>query len=291
MTEFNRVEAVVNTASGSVSADAPERMEALFDELGLRATVHVPGPGELPDVLQKAVAAKPDLLITLAGDGTARAAAELCAMEGPILAPLPGGTMNMLPGAIYGSRKWEDALRDSLSEGETRVLGAGEVQGQVFFCAAILGSPALWAQAREAVREGKLIESLRKARFALRHAFSGRLRYSLNGRVTREKTEALALICPLISRAMPDDAPALEASALDPEGAAGVFSLAFRAMAGDWRSDPSVTVEPCRQGRAWAGGRIPAILDGEWVRLGPTAAFSFRDEAVRVLAPKEKEPA
>ena len=34
-----------------------------------------------------------------------------------MLAPLPGGTMNMLPHAIYGAQPWEDALITALLEG------------------------------------------------------------------------------------------------------------------------------------------------------------------------------
>jgi diacylglycerol kinase family enzyme len=41
----------------------------------------------------------PDAVLVLAGDGTARAAAEMAGPDGPLIAPLPGGTMNMLPRA------------------------------------------------------------------------------------------------------------------------------------------------------------------------------------------------
>lgn len=231
--------------------------------------------------------AGPDLLVTLAGDGTARVAAELCGAEGPLLAPLPGGTMNLLPRAIYGSRSWQDALSAALAEGVERTLGGGEVEGRPFLVAALLGAPALWASAREAARYGEPITALRRARRAFERAFSGRLRYALESG-GREKAEALVFLCPHVSRALPDEAPALEAAVLDVRGAADAFRLGVHALVGDWRDDPGVETRPCRIARVWASGGIPALLDGELQRLGPLAEVSWRPRVARILAlPKD----
>src|SRR6185369_8796255 len=94
---IKRIEVVANCASGSVGRTAPGEVEQILAELGLTAQIHAPERSDITDSLKAAVAAKPDLLVILAGDGTARAAAELCGPRGPIIAPLPGGTMNMLP--------------------------------------------------------------------------------------------------------------------------------------------------------------------------------------------------
>jgi diacylglycerol kinase family enzyme len=63
----------------------------------------VQGP-QMPTALAEAKAFGLHLLIVLGGDGTIRSAAALCAQECPLLIPLPGGTMNMLPKAFYGAR-------------------------------------------------------------------------------------------------------------------------------------------------------------------------------------------
>ncbi|PWS21620.1 diacylglycerol kinase, partial [Enterococcus faecium] len=81
----------------------------------------------------------------LAGDGTARSVASKAKPDGPMIAPLPGGTMNMLPKALYGTADWKLALKRALEEGEPQAVSGGEVEGEYFYCAAILGSPALWA--------------------------------------------------------------------------------------------------------------------------------------------------
>jgi diacylglycerol kinase family enzyme len=280
---IKRVEVVANCASGSVGRAAPAQMEQILAEFGLEARVHAPEPAELVGSLHSAIDASPDLLVVLAGDGTARAAAELCGPDGPIIAPLPGGTMNMLAHAIYGPHNWQEALRRALAEGAERPIGGGDIEGRRFMVAAVLGSPALWAPAREAARFGKTRLAVRRARLALRRAFSGRLRYILDARA-REKAEALIFMCPLTSRALSEDDDALEAAALDVKGAADAFRLGFHALTGDWRAAPNVDVERCQVARVWAAHGIPAILDGEPVRLKSLAVIRYTPKVARILA-------
>lgn len=286
---IRKVEAVVNEASGSVGAGAAAALEEIVRSYGLSLRVAEVAPKEIPQALARAVEAKPDLLIILAGDGTARLGAELAGPDGPLVAPLPGGTMNVLPKAFYGDRDWREALHACLTQGVERPVSGGCVNGQHFFVAAILGSPALWAPARESVRKGRLKEALRRAWLAWKRAFSGDLRYKLDDQPFR-RAEALSVLCPLISKAM-DEETALEAAVLTPSGAAEAFRLAFKALWGDWRHDPAVETRPVRRGVVAARGRIPAILDGETVRLPRTAEIEFRRVAFRALAPSGPHPA
>jgi diacylglycerol kinase family enzyme len=128
------------------------------------------------------------------------------------------------------------------------MISGGEVGGRLFFVAAILGSPALWATAREAARAGRMDIAVARARRALKRAFSGRLRFSLDGR-PEIKAEALTLMCPLVSTALDAEERALEAAALDPSSALDVFRLGFNAARGQWREDPSVNAGRCRTGK------------------------------------------
>lgn len=286
---FKRVAAVVNPAAGGAEPGAVAEVERILAEHGAPGVIRTPGDEGLEACLTAALDTGPDLLVIVAGDGTARAGAEMAGPTGPLLAPLPGGTMNMLPHALYGDRDWRTALADSLADGVEKPVSGGEVEGRAFYVAAILGSPALWAEAREAARHGDVGRALDRARRALRRAFSGRLRFSLDGS-PRAKAEALALLCPLVSSALADDEGYLEADAIDPAGALDIFRLGFHAALGDWRADRTVNVSRARQGRAWASGRIPAVLDGEPVRLGPVADFRFRPVAFRALVPRPTEP-
>jgi diacylglycerol kinase family enzyme len=277
-----RIEVVANIASGSVGPGAPEIAERLLAEYGVSGVVHAPQPGELVDCLRTVIDSAPDAVLVLAGDGTARAAAEMAGPDGPLIAPLPGGTMNMLPRALYGDRDWQAAMRACLETGEARTISGGEVGGRLFFVAAILGSPALWATAREAARAGRMDIAIARSRRALKRAFSGRLRFSLDGR-PEIKAEALTLMCPLVSTALDAEERALEAAALDPSSALDVFRLGFNAARGQWREDPSVNAGRCRTGKVRAHGRIPAILDGEPARLDPEVSIRFRPKAFRAL--------
>ena len=280
---IRRAEAVVNEASGSVGVGAAAELEAIVGEFGIELRVHAVQPSEIVSAVHAAVEAKPDLIIVLAGDGTARLVASLCGEDGPIVAPLPGGTMNMLPKAIYGDRSWQDALRCALNGGVIRVVSGGQVSGETFYVAAILGAPALWAGAREAIRKRRFRDALRRAWIAWKRAFDGPVHYVLDGG-RRQKAEALTLMCPLISKAM-DEETALEAAGLDLAGARDAFHLAMTAVFSDWRRDPAVNVQPCRRGRAISRGVMPVILDGELTRMRSPVDIRFIPRAFRALEP------
>jgi len=287
MTRVKTVEVVANIASGGVGKDAPAEIEKILSDFGLAAHVCAPETRDLEHCLHVAVDAAPDLLIVLAGDGTARTAAELCGPDGPIIAPLPGGTMNMLPHAIYGVRPWQMALTIALQQGFERPIGGGSVDGHSFLVAGIFGPLALWAPAREAARFGKPRLAWLRARRALRRAFHGRLRYSLDGAL-RRKAEALIFMCPLTSRGLNNDENALEAAALDMHGVADALRLGFHALTGDWREAPGVEVERCQRARVWGSQGVPAILDGEPVKLRTSAEVRYTPKVARILAiPKD----
>lgn len=282
-TPLRRAVMLVNPLSGSVGPRAAGEAEAILADYDLEARVVVL-EGDFDAAIADAFAEEPDVIFVLAGDGTARAVASRAKPDGPMIAPLPGGTMNMLPKALYGTADWKDALRRALEEGEPQYVSGGEVGGEHFYCAAILGAPALWAPAREAIRTGKLRQAVGHARLALKRAFSGRLRFSLDGGRKR-RAEALVLISPMISRAL-EEPVGLEAAAMDPLDAMQAFRLAATALFTDWRQDPSVSTQPARRIDAWARSRIPAVIDGETIRLKSEATVRFAPKAFRALTPK-----
>jgi diacylglycerol kinase family enzyme len=281
---LERVRMIVNPASGSVGPGAADAARALLAEYPLDDVEVIElEPGAFSEGIAAALDAKPDLLIILAGDGTAGTVASSIGDDGPLIATLPGGTMNMLPKALYGTTDWQKALRETLEQGEVRHVSGGEVEGRTFFCAAIFGAPALWAPAREAVREGDWRLAWLHGRRAFRRMFGGRLRYRLDGGPTR-RAEALAVITPLISRVMDADR-GLEAAAMSPSGAADAFRLAAHALFDDWRHDPAVKTQTVREARLDARSRIPAVVDGEPLRLSSEAVVRFCPRAFRALAP------
>lgn len=157
--ERKRAFVVVNESAGGVGPGAREALteiltEAGFQSLDIREEVH-----KLQECRE--LAAKANVIVVLGGDGTARAAAEAFA-DGPPMIILPGGTLNVLPHALYGDRTWPDALRDALAGGRVKRLVCGAANGTRFFVAALFGAPTLLATAREAVREGKLLTAAKR---------------------------------------------------------------------------------------------------------------------------------
>lgn len=280
---LKRITVLVNPLSGGVGPAAAEEVRALMGGFACDFAVVELAPTGIETAIDEALATGPDLLVVLAGDGTARAAAARAGPDGPLIAPLPGGTMNMLPRALYGTTDWRAALETALSEGVPHTVAGGEVDGHAFYCAAVLGSPALWAPAREALREGRTRRAWLYGRRALRRAFSGRIRFRLDGGDTR-RAEALVLISPTISRAM-DGAAGLEAAIMNPGDATEAFRLAAHALFDDWRHDPAVRTQAVRRVTVSARSRIPAIVDGESILLPPESEVRFIPRAFRALAP------
>ena len=286
-TALRRLIMLVNPLSGSVGQGAAEQAEAILARYACEASVVTLEPGRFDETIEAALEARPDVLFVLAGDGTAGTIASRVGPAGPLVAPLPGGTMNMLPKALYGTTDWKAALKLALEEGAPQPVAGGEVSDgdtvRAFYCAAIFGAPALWAPAREAMRVGRLGLAWAYARRALKRAFTGQMRFALDGQPPR-RAEALALISPMISRAMEEDT-GLEAAAMNPADAVQAFRLAAHAVLDDWREDPAVTTRATRRVELRARSRIPAVIDGEPLLLHHTATVRFLPHAFRALAP------
>ncbi len=279
---IRRVHAVVNPAAGGVGPGAAAELSALLAKFGLVHQVSELAPGRFQATVRAALDAGPDLIVVLGGDGTTRRVAEMCGPRGPLLAPLGGGTMNKLNRALYGSKPWREALFDAIAGGEERWMSGGGVAGHAFYCSAVLGSPALWARAREDIRFRRFVRARRHAAIALRRAFMGRLRFAFDGGQTGAGL-AIGLISPTISRALATE-EALEAAVLDARDFRAGARLALHDLFGDWRDDPGVTVRRCVSGRVWARNPIPAMLDGEYFRFGRQLDIRFCPRAFRVLA-------
>ena len=281
-----RLIAVLNTGSGGGGGGpgAADRMSRIFADAGLTPIdVLSVGPSDVERALSDA-AAGADVVVVLGGDGTIRSAADACGKAGRPLIPLPGGTMNMLAHALYGQVTWETALADTLAAPRLRAVSGGKANNQSFFCAAILGAPTLWADVREALRNADLAEAFKRSITALRRG-SESLDYWLGDQASGS-AEAVAVLCPLISKALDADEGTFEAAALDPLAAGAMFSLAFHAVFDDWRSDASVSLAKVRTVRVAGHGRVPVILDGEKARFGRAVNLEFTPVAFHAIVPE-----
>jgi diacylglycerol kinase family enzyme len=280
-----KVGVIINTSSGSCDSESEQKMLSILTGAGVvEPRVWCGEATEMERFFGETAGQKLEVLIVLGGDGTIRTAAEACAERGPYLIPLPGGTMNMLPRALYGNVSWEEALKKTLTAPSTKVLSGGRVANKRFFIAAIVGAPALWTQPRESMREGNIADAIKKGSVAFRRMFETKVQYLISGGAKGE-TEGVALICPLISIEMSDSEQALEAAIIDVESAAEVIGLATSAAFGKWREDRNILLTKTKRVNVQSTKEIPATLDGEKVNLGRSAEIDFVSRALTVLVP------
>jgi diacylglycerol kinase family enzyme len=280
-----KVGVIINTSSGGCDLESEQKMLTILTGAGVvEPKVWCGEANEMERFFEEEAGQKREVLIVLGGDGTIRTAAEACAEKRSYLIPLPGGTMNMLPRALYGNVSWEEALKKTLTAPSTKVLSAGQVANKRFFIAAIVGAPALWTQPRESMREGNIADAIKKGSVAFRRMFETKVQYLISGGAKGE-TEAVALICPLISEEMSDSEQALEAAIIDVESAAEVIGLATSAAFGKWREDRNILLTKTKRVNVQSSKEIPATLDGEKVNLGRSAEINFVSQALTVLVP------
>jgi diacylglycerol kinase family enzyme len=280
-----KVGAIINTSSGGGDSESEQKMLSILKHAGVvEPKMWCGGADHMEPSFADATEQKLEVLIVLGGDGTIRTAAEACAEKGPFLIPLPGGTMNMLPRALYGDVSWEDALKNALTAPSVKVLSGGRIADKHFFIAAIVGAPALWVEPREAMREGDIVEAIEKGSVAFRNMFETKLQYTISEEIKGE-AEAVALICPLISEEMSDWEQALEAAVIDVESAADMIGLATTAAFGKWRDNRNIRLTKTKRVDVQSSKDIPATLDGERVNLGRSAEIDFVSRAVNVIVP------
>ena len=281
----SNVGVIINTSSGSYDSEFEQKMLSILMDAGVvEPKVWCGEAKEMDRFFAEAAGQKREVLIVLGGDGTIRTAAEACAEQGSYLIPLPGGTMNMLPRALYGNLSWEEALKKTLTAPSTKVLSGGRVANKQFFIAAIVGAPALWTQPRESMRVGNIADAIKKGSIAFRRMFETKVQYLISGGAKGE-TEAVVLICPLISEEMFDSEQALEAAIIDVESAAEVIGLATTAAFGKWRDDRNILLTKTKRVTVQSRKEIPATLDGEKVNLDRSAEIDFVSKALTVLVP------
>jgi diacylglycerol kinase family enzyme len=285
-----KVGAIINTSSGGCDAQSEDEMLQKLEACGVVEPITwCGGAKQIESAFAEATRHNLDVFIVLGGDGTIRRAAEACAAKGSHLMPLPGGTMNMLPRALYGDMSWEDALAKTLAAPSVKALSGGRIGDKQFFVAAIVGAPSLWAEPRESIREGDFVDAIEKGMVAFQKMFETKVQYLISGEISGE-AEAVALICPLISEQMSESDQALEAAVIDVDSAAEVIGLVTAVAFGRWRDDRNILLSKTRRVTVSSGTDIPAVLDGERVNLGSSAEVNFVSKAVRVIVPVARSP-
>ena len=282
-----KVAAIINISSGGCDSGSEAEMLHILERAGVtHCKTWCGASDQIQRVFLEAATHKPKVLVVLGGDGTIRTAAEVCIKTGIYLIPLPGGTLNVLPRALYGDSSWQEALTDTLANPLTRELSGGRIGDKIFFVAAVVGAPGLWMEAREAIREGEILNAVRKAGVAVEAMFDTNIQYFISQKVSGE-AEVVAVICPLVSEQLSESEQTLEAAAIDVENATELLGLATAAAFGKWRHHESVTLTKTHLVTVRSKKDIPLFLDGERVKVGNEAEINFAPRAVNVIVPKK----
>ncbi len=280
-----KIGVIINIKSGSSNDDSAGVVKAILAEHGL-STVHAwcGSSEDLAEAFAESARNEIDVLIVLGGDGTISSAAAQCTGGKPFLIPLPGGTMNILPKALYGDHPWQDILRSILVNSVPKNVSGGSVAENRFYISAICGAPALWAKAREAVRDYAISDALAHGKVAVDHMFASKVTYDF-GAGNTGTAEAVTVTCPLVALDLEEDQRLFQATVIDVNDAGDVLMLATAAAFGSWRALKNVTVVHTDRVTISADHDIPVILDGETVAVGPDATITFVPRAFTALVP------
>jgi diacylglycerol kinase family enzyme len=294
-----RVAVVLNRSAGSLLGrdEAEAEVARQLDAAGLEVLL-VPDLAEgLAARLDRAVAEGAEAVVVGGGDGTIAAAASRLAGTDIALGILPLGTMNMLAKDL-GIPMELDAAAGALAHGAIRDIDVAEVNGHVFLCNALIGSPSWLGRHRERHRgRASLRTRLAFAIAGLRSAWHHRpMRLSValdGGRAVRLWTRALAVASNryaegfgLVMTRSRLDAGELTVYVARRYGLWWWARLVFGMLLGSWRGarlvhERAARAVVIRSPRA----ALRVMADGEAMVLAPPLRFQIRPRALRVIVP------
>ncbi|MGB6318312.1 MAG: diacylglycerol kinase family protein [Litorimonas sp.] len=261
---------VLTNLSSSSSDDISGPLTSMFERYGYARPEVLIGPSErMGEMMDAMRAARGDLLVSYGGDGTAAAVASIARDQGVPFIALPGGTMNMLMQGLYGSAQWEDCLMRGLAVAQARPMTAGVVsdesgQEHTFLVGAMFGKPTQMSEAREELREGRVMEAAKGAVDALKQtAEADPLFFALqDGDYDGRPTELVNVTCPFMDgEALDPDV--LDLTLFDTVTGGATLSLGLAAMLGNLKQSQEVESVQAAEFRLRADRPIAALLDGE----------------------------
>jgi diacylglycerol kinase family enzyme len=278
--------AVLNPLAGSVPSDARNRLRRKLVELGHTVADIVDfDPEWSRQQLETLGARSHDLFIIWGGDGTHRTALNVLGRHREKLLLLPGGTKNLLSRSLHGPKKWDAIVEAATLSPTLRSLPAGRLQDELFFCALLVGSPALFAEVREDLRIGDLAEAMNDFSAGMAAAadlcLSG---FSADGQRADEialpRSNVIgALVGPLSTSG------GMEVAAVPYSREATRLSMLWATIQSSWRDVPGVELRKATSLVVTADGRnLPAIADGEPIKAGERLEVTFVENAATCMA-------
>jgi len=289
MHKFSKPTLIINAASGSTS-DISEEFKTLFkDSVGVEPVCNFIEPDALIGTIDTALEGGADLLVTFGGDGTSLAAISHATPKNVPVIPLPGGTMNMLPLALYKSDIWQDVLALGLAQAAPRFVPSGDVNGHSFLVAAMIGDVVRLGVMREMVRDGDVVEATVNAAQTLRNVIpEDGFKYICETSSETLRADMLQITCPNMSPFSKKD-DAFEVAGVTLESYAELTALGFTALLQDWRKDESVVVQFSDTVSVFSSTeetkKIDVLLDGEHIEIALPLTVNLKSKGALCFCP------
>lgn len=277
-----------------------EDLARLLGEAGLACTVAtIDGTRTVAALIEAALLDGADTVIVAGGDGTVRGAAEALAGTAAVLGVLPCGTMNLLAKDL-GMPLDLEAAAVALARGRVSAIDLGEVNGEVFTCASILGMPARLARFRERMRARRgpcrwLVLARPTLRTLARTRRLSVLIQRPGRRPRRTGARAIAVsvghygeaLGQVFTRPRLDDG-VLGMHLVRRTGPVAVARMLARMLLGRWRGDPDITTASVREIVVHSPRPVLRVLNDGEIRLMPSPLnYRVRRKALRVIMPPE----
>lgn len=287
---------IVNEAAGAASLIDSAAIAGQVEEAlpGAKLAAWSVAPDGLDAAMDAAFDAKPDAVLVLGGDGTARAAARRAMATQIPIAPLPGGTMNVLPKLVFGHDDLAQALTD-LRQSYVTALAAGMVAGEPFFLSAAFGFAGPLAKLRETLRPPRKLKAIGSAMISAAKGLGPSLRGGVKWRRAGTRwrhAQTLVVALGSLERVLaPEEqdietGARLQAAAIRLRSGWDIARLTGDAVrVNDWRDLNHLTLVSAQRIELELRSRRPlAVLDGEPMRLSNAQDITVLPQALPVLA-------
>lgn len=137
-----KVAVILNQSAGTLMGmpidDAKDTIRAAFLRTGAEVDVVATPAAGCSEAVERAARSDAEVMVVGGGDGTILTGANAAMKAGKALGVLPLGTMNLLARDLHTPLGWPDAVH-AVAQGALSAIDVGEVNGEVFLNASVLG--------------------------------------------------------------------------------------------------------------------------------------------------------
>jgi hypothetical protein len=279
MTNISKCWLVVNAASGSNTLTSHQQLREQCEGRGLTLERCLTFPEDGLPSPADLTAARVDLLVIFAGDGTANAV--LCALEGwggKVLI-LPGGTMNLLAARVHRNLEMTRIL-DIVAHGGARAtrISCVRCDAGTAFAGLLVGPGTAWNRVRESMRRMDLSEMAGEALEALRQTANGPAAVPVGVGGARAEGYPLIELSP--------GEHGIEIEGYFADDAMDYAEQAWATLRRRFREGPHdrLGIRDALVIASMDGSELPCLLDGEPARCPSSSEFRVEPSGVDLLA-------